>query len=64
MFCEDDGLEVDALDEDDDEESQEQNALNKEKKLEAKKLANEVEMNLCCCNGKLQALSHQLCNMM
>jgi hypothetical protein len=35
------------LDEDDDEESQEQNALNKEKKLKAKKLANEVEMNLC-----------------
>ena len=47
IFREDDGLEVDAFDEDDDEESQEQNALNKEKKLKAKKLANEVEMNLC-----------------
>ena len=35
------------MDEDDDEESQEQNALNKEKKLKAKKLANKVEMNLC-----------------
>ena len=56
------------MDEDDDEESQEQNALNKEKKLKAKKLANEVELNLCMNillrNGKLQALSHQLSNMM
>ncbi len=47
IFREDDGVEVDAFDEDDDEESQEQNALNREKKLKAKKLANEVEMNLC-----------------
>ena len=47
IFAEDDNLDADGFDDDDDEESQEQNALNKERRIKAKKLANQVEMNLC-----------------
>jgi hypothetical protein len=47
IFAEDDDIDVGDFDEDDDDESQEQNALNRERKMKAKKLANQVEMNLC-----------------
>ncbi len=57
IFAEDDDLDADCFDEDDDEESQEQTALNKLRRIKAKQLANQVEMNLCM-NILLQRYMH------
>ncbi len=47
IFSESDQVDFDGADADDDEETQEQNALNRERRLKEKNLAKQVEINLC-----------------